>query len=434
MVDSDDPFDTPDATVIRPRPGAGKRGASDSTSARTITTVVPVARPPEVRVEGVAVGLNPLLQAASPLLRLAGQGRGASAIDVATLRQQALDEIRRFEGRARASGVAHEIVLAARYALCAALDEAVMSTPWGSQSEWAQHPLLVTLHREAWGGEKFFEMLERISADPARHLDLIELQYVCLALGFTGKYQLTERGHEQLTDVRRRLYRLIRQQRGAPPTELSLRWQGLQYRRNPLVRYVPRWVAAIAVVAVLAFAFTRYHSRLVADAVPANERLARIGLGDMAPGPAAPAAGPTLKMLLAPEEQRRQVAVEEQEGRTVVTLEGADLFDSGSADLNADYDATLTSIVRALNQVPGRVFVVGHTDDQALRSLRYGDNFELSRARAHSVVERLRRDIDNPGRITSRGDGSSSPRYTPPHLPENRARNRRVEITHVPGA
>ena len=83
---------------------------------------------------------------------------------------------------------------AARYVLCAGLDEAVLSTPWGAQSEWAQHPLLVALHREAWGGEKFFEMLDRISTDPARYLDLMELQYLCLALGFGGKYQVHERG------------------------------------------------------------------------------------------------------------------------------------------------------------------------------------------------------------------------------------------------
>ena len=72
----------------------------------------------------------------------------------------------------------NEIVLAARYALCAGLDEAVLSTPWGAQSEWAQHPLLVALHREAWGGEKFFEMLDRISQDPTRYIDLMELQYL----------------------------------------------------------------------------------------------------------------------------------------------------------------------------------------------------------------------------------------------------------------
>ena len=112
----------------------------------------------------LGIGLNPLVQAASPLLLLAGQLRDSvTPMDVAGLRRHALDEIRRFEEQARASGVPNEVVLAARYALCAALDEAVLSTPWGAQSEWAQHPLLVALHREAWGGEKFFEMLDRIS-------------------------------------------------------------------------------------------------------------------------------------------------------------------------------------------------------------------------------------------------------------------------------
>ena len=75
-------------------------------------------------------------------------------------------DLRRFEDRARRAGVINETVLAARYALCATLDEAVLATPWGAQSEWAQQTLLVALHREAWGGEKFFDMLERICADP----------------------------------------------------------------------------------------------------------------------------------------------------------------------------------------------------------------------------------------------------------------------------
>ncbi len=143
-------------------------------------------------------------------------------------------------------------MLAARYALCAGLDEAVLSTPWGAQSEWAQQTLLVALHREAWGGEKFFEMLDRISQDPARHIDLMELQYLCLAFGFAGKYQVAERGHARLAEVQQELYRRIRDQRGAPPPELSLRWRGLEDRRNPLIRYVPWWVVGAAALAILA--------------------------------------------------------------------------------------------------------------------------------------------------------------------------------------
>ena len=154
-----------------------------------------------------------------------GTRASLSSLDIPDLRRQALEDIRSFEDRARAAGIPNEIVLAARYVLCATVDEAVMSTPGGSQSEWAQNPLLVALHREAWGGEKFFEMLDRIARDPGRHIDLMELQYVSLALGFMGKYHTMDRGHERLAEVRAGLYRTIRSQRGKPPSELALRWK-----------------------------------------------------------------------------------------------------------------------------------------------------------------------------------------------------------------
>ena len=275
------------------------------------------------------------MQAASPLLLLAGQLRGTlSPMDVAGLRRHALDEIRRFEEQARAAGVPNEIVLAARYALCAGLDEAVLSTPWGAQSEWAQHPLLVALHREAWGGEKFFEMLDRISQDPARHIDLMELQYLCLAFGFAGKYQVLERGHEQLAEVQQDLYRKIREHRGAPPTELSLRWRGLEDRRNRLIRYVPWWVVGAAALAILA---VDVHRLLRAARAAPPRRCTpswrRIGLEDFARRRrAAPVRRPDAQAAAgAPRKRAARCSVGGAGGRTPVTLLGADLFASGSA-------------------------------------------------------------------------------------------------------
>ena len=117
----------------------------------------------------------------------------------------------------------------------------------------------------------------------------------------------------------------------------------------------------------------------------------------------------------------------------MVTLLAPDLFPSGSATVNPAYQQTLQRLTAALNQVPGRVLVVGHTDDQPIKSLRYQDNFELSRERAVSVVTLLRQGIDNPARLTPTGVGSSKPRYLPESDPDNRARNRRVEIIHVRG-
>ncbi len=431
MVDGDDPFKATDATVIRPRPGAGKRGVSDPLASRPFAVPMPAAPPiPDAALERLAIGLNPLVQAASPLLRIAGHARGTvQPLDIPELRRQALNDIRVFEERARAEGVPHEIVLAARYVLCATVDEAVMSTPGGSQSEWAQHPLLVAMHREAWGGEKFFDMLDRIGADPARHIDLMELQYVCLALGFMGKYHMMDRGHERLAEVRSQLYRAILSQRGKRTGELSLKWKGLEDRRNPLIRYVPWWVAAIGALVVLMAAFTYYQSRLASLAAPIHQELAK---ADLQPAPAAPApppspSEPTLKQLLAPEEQRGTLVVQEDGGMTTVTLVGADLFASGRADLNPAYLSTLQNVASALNRVPGRVLVEGHTDDQPLRSFRYRDNFELSRERAVTVVDVIKRTIDSPARLRLTGKGSSEPKY------EDRARNRRVEIIHVRG-
>jgi len=433
----DDPFKPRDATILRPRPGAGKRGSEPVPPPRATPAYTPAQAQPEpisaAARDALGVGLNPLVKAASSILILAGRLRGSlQGSDAGNLRRQALEEIRQFEERARSGGVANEVVLAARYALCAVLDEAVLSTPWGAQSEWAQQTLLVTLHREAWGGEKFFEMLERITPDPTRHIDLMELLYLCLSMGFAGKFQVLERGHARLAEVQHDLHGRIRNHRGAAPGELSLRWQGLQDRRNPLVRFVPWWVVGAGALLILTIAFIIFYARLNSAASPLHAQLARVGINDFTiPVDTAPVAGPSLKQLLAQDEASGALAVEEQGVRTLITLKSTNLFASGSATVNTQYYDVLRRVADALNKVPGRVLVIGHTDDQPLTSFRYRDNFELSRERAVAVVGVLRLAIDKAARIEWTGVGPTEPRYTPESLPENRARNRRVEIVHL---
>ena len=436
VADNDSPFARSDPTLLRPRPGGGKRGSGDTSltppAAPEVGDVDPVA--PEARAL-LGVGLNPLVQAASPLLLLMGQLRAEfSPMEITGLRRHALDAIHRFEEHARAAGVQSDLVLIARYALCAGVDEAVLSTPWGAQSEWAQHSLLVAVHREAWGGEKFFEMLDRISDDPDRYIDLMELQYLVIAFGFTGKYQVIDRGHEQLLQVQQDLYRKIRAHRGPPEPELSLNWRGLEDRRNRIIRYVPWWVVGAAASAVLAVTFTAYYVSLANRASPVHAALAQVGLEEYSAPATPPAPGPTLKQLLNADEAAGVLRVEETGGRTTVTLLGGDLFGSGSATVNPAFDETLERLARALNRVPGRVRVEGHTDDQPIKSLRYRDNFQLSRERAGNVAKLLERTIDSPARLISIGFGDSRPRYTPESETKNRSRNRRVEIVHLRGA
>jgi type VI secretion system protein ImpK len=187
---------------------------------------------------------------------------------------------------------------------------------------------------------------------------------------------------------------------------------------------------AVLLVLVM-FAFNYWRLRQLTE--PIIEDLNAMTARSSAPVSAPPAAAPRLMELLA-SESPSEVRIEQDGRRTRITLLAPNLFASGSAVLNEGHTATLTRVARAINQVPGRVLVEGHTDDQAVRGGRYANNLALSRARADGVADTLRRALDDPNRVESIGHGSDSPRYVPASTTENRARNRRVEIIHDPGA
>lgn len=431
--DFDDPFAPADGTVMRPRPGGPRRPAA-ADPRPVAPRAEQYAPPPSGGNLGVAdfisTGRNPILQAAGPLIAVASrlQSTVASA-DIAALRSQAMQDVRQFDDRLRAAGVVPEDALVARYVVCTFFDSAVLNTPWGAQSDWSGQSLLVMFHKEKSGGEKFFQILDRLCAQPGRYIDLIELQYVCLALGYEGMYRIDERGAGRLAELQHKLSRLIRDARQIKDEELSVHWQGVEDRRNPIFRYVPWWVVACAGLAILVVAFVIYVARLNNAAAPVMAALAQPSVQVEYTAPVSRAN--RLKQLLAPQEQAGQLTVEDFGDKTVVTLVASDLFRSGSAQLNAQYNPTMDAISQALNQVPGKVVIVGHTDDRPVRSLQFADNFELSRERAVAVANLLKKSINNFGRVEWVGVGSTQPRYEPVSTAENRARNRRVEIVSV---
>src|SRR5688572_19265061 len=310
--DFDDPFAPADGTVLRPRPGGGRRGAPEMRpeTPRGGRTAEPHGRTLSIA-DFLAGRGNPILQAAAPLIAIASRLQSSVVqADTLSLRAQAVEEVRAFDDRLRSSRVSPDDVVVARYLLCTFFDSAVLNTPWGSQSDWSGHSLLITFHKEKSGGEKFFQILERLSAQPQRYIDLIELQYVCLALGYEGKYRIDEQGRGRLDELRRNLYRTIRDMRGLRDAELSAHWRGVEDRRNPVLRYAPWWIVAAAGLAILVIAFVVYSVRLNAAAAPIKQQLSA------APAAAVEYAAPVvrinrLKELLAPEEQAGQLTVED---------------------------------------------------------------------------------------------------------------------------
>lgn len=149
---------------------------------------------------------------------------------------------------------------------------------------------------------------------------------------------------------------------------------------------------------------------------------------------AAPPSEIGLAQLLLEKEQAGQIAqgqitVDERSDRTVVTISGDNLFPSGSAEVSAGYHALLGQIGDAVNQVSGPIQVVGHTDDVPIRSFRFQNNYELSRARAADVTNVLSQTVVAPSRLMPNGVADTQPLFAN-DTSANRARNRRVEIIH----
>ena len=114
--------------------------------------------------------------------------------------------------------------------------------------------------------------------------------------------------------------------------------------------------------------------------------------------------------------------------KMTVTLPSAVLFDPGRADLKSTAKESLGRVVDALVKSSMPIVVEGHTDDAPIQKSRWHSNYELSAARALSVIQfftasgRL-----PPTRLAARGYGPYRP-VAPNDGEENRAKNRRIEI------
>jgi len=378
----------------------------------------------------VVSGGNPLVAAANGLLNLIPQIRATGTNpDPAGFQQYLLEAVRGFERKAAGSGVPMETVIGARYCLCTALDEAAAQTPWGGGGVWPRYSLLVALHNETWGGEKFFQLLAKLVQSPRQHIDLLELMYFCLMLGFEGRYRVLDDGHGKLQTLKARLLQVIEGERGDRSSALSVHWQGVERAAQPPWTLVPLWVAA-AVALLLGFLiWLGFSWRLAGQSDEVYAQLNGVRFPKLvAAAPVAPVVTPArLRQFLEPEIQERLVEVLDEADRSTVVLLGDGLFDPGQVVVKPRYEAVLQRVAQALNQVPGRVLINGYTDNIPIRSVRFPSNWHLSQARAEAVAGMIQRAIDAPQRLRSEGRGDADP-VAPNTTPEGRARNRRVEI------
>lgn len=125
------------------------------------------------------------------------------------------------------------------------------------------------------------------------------------------------------------------------------------------------------------------------------------------------------------------VSVRMQSEGVFVEIKDAILFEPGSAELKESGIELLDKLEGLLKDFDNKIVVEGHTDNVPSRTYLYPTNWELSTARAVSVLRYLteQKGID-PKRLSARGYGEYSP-IAPNDTPENRTKNRRVNLLIV---
>lgn len=115
------------------------------------------------------------------------------------LRRTVADELAALERSAERLGIPERRVSAAKFAVVAFTDETVLTTDFPLRLEWEKYPLQLEYFGVHVAGETFFERLDALVAEAEESADVLEVYYVCLLLGFKGKYKLF--GEEQLAGV-----------------------------------------------------------------------------------------------------------------------------------------------------------------------------------------------------------------------------------------
>ncbi|MDB5510575.1 MAG: type / secretion system protein DotU family [Enterovirga sp.] len=473
-----DPFGRSDRTIIMPNPGGRRSEPAPAPAAPARPSAQPAfpqaafARPPSApgstgqdawvqpdyappppppdpnerqralvlkRDVVVAPNENPFLRAAGPLLLLLGRLRvQLSRASFANLMEQVAAAIDDFERDTRTSGISAEQTKVAKYIVCATAEDIVQNIPTDDRHIWTQYSMLSRFFGERIGGVKFFEELERAKVDPVGNYYVLELIHACLALGFRGIHGTSSGGAATLQTIQRNLYELLRRTRQTD-REISPRWQGQAIAALISRFQVPVWAVAAVVGVLLLGLFFILRMLLSGSAEAAATAMVEvhptteIGIQRRiyTPPPPPPPPPPQSQVsrfrnALQEEVAKGNISVQETANTVIVRIAAA-LFAPGDAAVKPEYAMLIQRLTELIDKEAGTIKLVGHTDSQPIKNVRFPSNFHLSQARANAVADLMKSKLAQPARLEVEGKGADVP-IAPNDSPDGRAKNRRVEI------
>jgi type VI secretion system protein ImpK len=178
-----------------------------------------------------------------------------------TVYKGAVQLFSQFEEQCKLKNIDPEIAATAKYALAAFMDETILNCRWPFKERWADNPLQLEFFGTYLAGEIFYDKLDEIRQRPETNPDLLEIYYLCMLLGFRGKYGVT--GEEKLKLLIEQVSRELGAVRPPTPAELSPHWAITDKPQVAPTGNLPKWavftcwgLAALAVVLYLAMFFS----------------------------------------------------------------------------------------------------------------------------------------------------------------------------------
>lgn len=166
---------------------------------------------------------NDLVGLASPVFELVLKLQAGSIALSTELRPTVGRMLQEIEQRGATLRYSEPQLKAVKFALAAFVDETIMTTNSPLREEWEKFPLQLEYFGEHLAGVKFFERLEEILKQVEGNIDVVEVYYLCLLLGFKGKYKVYM--EDQLQGVIENTAGQLRRVGRLQESELSPHWQ-----------------------------------------------------------------------------------------------------------------------------------------------------------------------------------------------------------------
>lgn len=187
---------------------------------------------------------NDLVALAGPVFDLILRVKAGIVTPSNELRPQIAGMLIDFEKRAERYRFSPKIVQVSKFALAAFVDETVLTNNFPLKDEWEKNPLQLEYFGEQLAGNKFFDKLDSMLKQIEQTQDAVEIYYVCMLLGFKGRYAIYEKD-KLLAQMQTTANALVKVGK-IKAVELSPNWLANDQPKPPEKRGMPTWAKITA--------------------------------------------------------------------------------------------------------------------------------------------------------------------------------------------